>query len=175
MRRNLILILLALFVLEGSVLPWLIPGSWQEQVRLAPHLVFVFIIYIALYINRYYALTFGLMFGALHDMIYYGHMLGNYTFSMAVVAYLAGLLLGRGASGLAQTLFAVLVFNFLLDSLIFGIYTLFSKVNVEYTWAVLHQIIPSLFLNVLFALIIYIPARRFLEGTLRPPREEEQD
>ncbi|ANE47169.1 hypothetical protein SY83_13845 [Paenibacillus swuensis] len=164
MRRNLSIILLVLFVLEGSIFPWLIPGSWQDMVRFAPHLAFVVIIYIAIFLNRYYALTFGLLFGALHDIIYYNHMLGIYTFCMGVTAYIAGFMFRGGVNGIAQAMIIIIWFNFLLDSMIYGIYMLFSKTTLEYSWVFMHMILPSLFINALFALMIYIPLRRYLEG-----------
>lgn len=71
-KRKLILILLLflLFILEGTLVPWLIPTAWQT--RIAPHLVYVVILYFSVYENRHTGLILGLVFGMLHDIVFMG-------------------------------------------------------------------------------------------------------
>lgn len=74
MQRYVISIFLfVLFLLEGTILEWIIPPVWQSKVLVAPHLVLVGVLLVALYKNRYQALAYGLAFGFLQDFIYYGH------------------------------------------------------------------------------------------------------
>lgn len=173
MRRILLSIMLVLFVLEGSIWPWLMPESWLTHVRVAPHFVFVIILYIAIYMNRYYSLMFGMLFGLLHDLIYYGHMIGTYTFSMGLVGYTAGLLIRKGQAGFVQTLLSCVFFTCVLDSFIYALYRLFGMVQADYSWAFMHHILPSLFINGLFTLVVYIPMRKLLERANFVRKEEE--
>ncbi|GJM79272.1 hypothetical protein HMSSN139_17680 [Paenibacillus sp. HMSSN-139] len=69
-KRKLILYLLMflLFILEGTLVPWLVPSAWQS--RIAPHLVYVVILYFSVYENRHSGLILGLVFGILHDIVF---------------------------------------------------------------------------------------------------------
>lgn len=164
MRRTWItLILFALFLFEGAAMPWLLPGVWQSEVRVSPHFVFVVILYVALYANRHLALAYGLGFGLLQDVIFYGPMIGTYTFSMGLTAYLVGLAFHRPQIRIISSLFFIAVGNFLFECIHFGLYRLFNVITVSFRWTLLHEMLPSLLINLLFALIIYVPVRKLLE------------
>ena len=118
--QRVILIMLLLFIVETTIVPWLIPEGWHG--RVAPHFVFVLTLYAALYTGRHEALLLGFAFGLIQDIVFYGHMLGVHALTMGAAAYLAGLLLERKRSTLMMALFAVGVANLLRDSSVYGIY-----------------------------------------------------
>lgn len=171
-RKWLILLLIVLFLIEGTVMPWIIPDAWQT--RIVPHFVFVVILFYAVYRHRYVGLGLGLIFGLLHDIVYYGHMIGVYSFSMGISAYLIGRLTGGKRIMFGWMMFIVLLGNCLFDTAVFAVYSLFRVTHQPYDWALLHHIIPSLFLQLLFALIVYVPVRRALDGDRKKTEEEEQ-
>lgn len=161
MQRNLVsFFVLTFFILEGTIVHWLIP-DWE--VRIAPHLVLVAVVYIALYLNRHLALLYGLIFGMLQGIIFYGHMVGAYSFGMGLTGYLAGLIFRRFHLNIASTLFIITLSNLLFDMILYGLYRLFGITELAIQWVFVQQIIPSLMINLLFALLIYIPVRSFLE------------
>lgn len=173
MRPHIIvLILFALFLLEGTVMPWLIPDEWHT--RIVPHFVFAIVLYSAVYMNRHYALFFGLLFGMLHDVVFYGHMIGVYTFSMGLGGYATGLVLNKNRLSLPLMTGILLIGNVLFDSTVWSIYTLFKVIQDPYTWALVHHILPSLLLNVTFALALYLPLKKLWEGADKSKKEEEQ-
>jgi rod shape-determining protein MreD len=164
MRRTWItLILIGLFLLEGTVMPWLLPASWQSEALVAPRFVFVVILYVALYSSRPLALAYGLIFGLLHDFVYYGPMIGTYSFSMGLSAYLVGLAFHRGQIRLLSSLCYICIGNFLLECVLFGLYRLFELNSLTFRWALVHQILPGMLINLLFALAVYLPIRKLLE------------
>lgn len=169
-----LLILLLFFLLEGSLLPWLIPAGWLSAASISPHLVLIGIIYVAIYGNRHAALLFGLLFGFLQDLIYYGHMLGVHTFSMGLIGYLVGLSFMKLRRSLIATLSFVVYTELIYGIMLYGIYRLFNVTALPFAWILLKNIFPSLLLNLLFGLIIYVPARQFFEGSLRMKRDEEK-
>lgn len=150
--------ILLLFLIEGSLIPWLIPQLAAElKLMIVPQFALVMILYTAIYLHRNMAIAMGLVFGLLHDMIFYGHVLGAYAFSMGLCAYVAALLLrnshvswyvGIGCIGLALILF---------DGLIYGLYKLFQITSVSPGWHAVHAVIPSFILNLTFALAVYYP------------------
>lgn len=173
-RLLLLLLLTAVFILEGTILSWLLPEWWQSyRVFVAPHFILVVILFIGLFLDRHLALVFGLIFGLLHDFIYYGHMLGTYSFAMGLTGYLAGLLQRKQPNLIFYNLSMIVIGQLLFEVLNFGINRLFSIVNVDFQYAVTHYILPSVLFNLLFALAIYVPMRKLLERLAPLPNGAE--
>lgn len=164
-RRKFILILLlfVLFIMEGTIIPWLIPGAWHT--RVVPHLAYIVILFFAVYESRHTALLLGLAFGLLQDVVYYGAIIGAYSFAMGFSCYMLGLIFRsqRGRAPMPLMMIVVMLGSVLLDTILFGTYSLFELTHQPFTWALMNHIIPTLFVHFVFALIIYVPLRRQLE------------
>ncbi|WP_019638285.1 rod shape-determining protein MreD [Paenibacillus fonticola] len=157
----LILLLFLLFIIEGTVVPWIIPDSWQ--MRIVPHLAYVAILFVTVYDNRHSGLVLGLIFGLLQDVVFYGAMIGAYSFAMGLSSYLLGLVFRSPRAPLPLMMIVVVIGSLLLDSILFGTYSLFELTHEPYTWALVNYIFPTVFVNFAFALAIYVPLRRQLE------------
>lgn len=70
----LILLLFVLFIAEGTILPWLLPDSWHS--RMVPNFVYVVILFVSVYYSRHTALVLGIVFGLIHDVVFYGFIIG---------------------------------------------------------------------------------------------------
>jgi rod shape-determining protein MreD len=176
MQRYLLPVILYLvFLFEGTVLPMIIPMSWQTRIAIAPHFAFIIILFIAIYVSRHWALAYGLGFGMLQDIVYYGPMLGTYTFGMGLISYLIGMMALRSRPTLLMSIWLILIGNLLLDLLIYGIYRIFQITHVTIDYALAHHVLPSLLINLLFALIVYVPMRKLLDhiDSTRGRAEEE--
>lgn len=164
LRTWITLILFGLFVLEGAVMPWLLPEMWLDSIMIRPHLVFVVILYISIYLNRHIALGFGLGFGLLQDFIYLGPMIGTHSFNFGLTSYLIGLIFQGVHIRLVSSLFFIAVGNFMFECIHYGLYRMFELISISFQYALLHQMIPSVLFNLLFALIIYVPFRKIVES-----------
>lgn len=163
-RYRIALALFVLFLIEGTILEWLMPPMWQSTVLVAPHPVLVGVVLVALFKSRHQALGYGLAFGFLQDFIYYGHALGVYSFSMGLVGYIIGNVFRVVPRGIVFSLTAASLGSFAYDSLVYAIYRFFlGVVQVDYRWIFFHEILPSLLFNALIALVLYMPARKWLE------------
>ncbi|MFC5468314.1 rod shape-determining protein MreD [Cohnella suwonensis] len=168
-----ILISLFLLVLENGVVPWIVPSAWSE--RLLPHLGFVMTLFSAGFAGRHVAFLFGLGFGLLQDTLSYGHLIGPYGFGMALIGYLAGLLAERKSFTIGFFAWVALVGGMMLDSVAFSIYKLFTLTDLRFAYAFYWQIAPTAILQLMIALLFYVPVRRFLvKSTLSSP-EDNQD
>ncbi|EXX85135.1 rod shape-determining protein MreD [Paenibacillus darwinianus] len=167
-----VLFMFLLFIVESTIVPWLIPDALYG--RLVPHFVFVFVLYSALYTGRHTALMLGLFFGLLQDIVFYGNMLGVHAFSMGLGGYLTGLLLERKRSPLLMALSIIGFASLLYDSLVYLIYKVFRIAQEPYAYFLIDSIMPSLFLQLGFALAVYIPARRLFEGSGKPSAGQEE-
>ncbi|WP_438444324.1 rod shape-determining protein MreD [Gorillibacterium sp. sgz5001074] len=157
-------LLLILFVLEGTVLKWIIPSVWQGNVAVSTHFTLIVVLFFGLFVNRHQALAYGLGFGMLHDVVYYGPtMIGTYSFAMGVVGYLSGLISLRTRSGMLYSMFVITLGNFMFEAIIYGLYRLFQITRDTPQWMFFHIMLPSVLINLLFALLVYVPLRKWLE------------
>jgi rod shape-determining protein MreD len=162
MRTNrVILLTMLLIVIESSVVPWLVPSPWTD--RLLPHLSFIMTLLVAGFAGRHRAFLFGLGFGLLQDMLFYGHLIGPYGFGMGLIGYLAGLLSeNRTSTTLGFFMWVVMIGSVMLDSIVFFIYKLFRLTDLQYGYVFYWQVAPTALLELLIALLLYVPFRRFL-------------
>jgi rod shape-determining protein MreD len=169
-RRWMIVVMILLLIIEGTVMPWIIPGDWK--LRIIPHFVFVIVLFYGVYTSRYLALVMGLVFGLLHDVIHYGNMIGVYSFSMGLCGYLIGKVFGDKRLGIGWMMLIVVLGSWLFDSTTYLIYTMFRVNHMSYDWALFYHIIPSVFLQLAFALLVYVPVRRTLDIGFRKHDED---
>ncbi|OAB38960.1 rod shape-determining protein MreD [Paenibacillus macquariensis subsp. defensor] len=172
MRRPvLILLLFILFILEGTVVPWLIPDAWQT--RIVPNLVYIVILFVSIYNHRHTALVLGIVFGLLHDVVFYGQIMGTYSFAMGLSAYLMGFIFQTPRAPMPIMMTVIILGSLLLDSTLYGIYTLFQMGHSSYDWALVHHILPDVFVHFVFGLIIYVPLRSQLEKISKLNQKEK--
>ncbi|WP_150269358.1 rod shape-determining protein MreD [Paenibacillus tepidiphilus] len=172
MRRSvLVLLLFLLFILQGTILPWLMPDSWQ--MRIIPNLVFIVLLFVTVYHHRHTALVLGLAFGMLHDVVFYGRILGAHSFAMGLSAYLIGLVFQIPRAPLPLMMTVVLLGSLLEDSILFAIYSVFNLTQVPYNWALLDHMLPTMLFHFAMGLVLYIPVRRQLELLKKETRKEE--
>jgi rod shape-determining protein MreD len=172
MRMNrTIMCFLVLIIVENSVVPWLVPSDWSE--RLLPHLSFILTLFVAGFAGRHSAFIVGLGFGLLQDMLFYGHLIGPYGFGMGLVGYLAGLVSEQRTNiTLGYFIWVVMIGSVMLDTIVYFIYKLFRLTSLEYSYAFYWQVAPTALLQLLFALLMYVPARRFL---VKPSLSSSED
>ncbi|WP_138752398.1 rod shape-determining protein MreD [Paenibacillus sinopodophylli] len=171
--NRIILLMVLLFVIEGAVMPWIIPAGFGH--RIIPHFVFVMVIFSGLYSRRHLALILGVSFGMLQDIVYFGHLLGINAFIMGLMGYFTGVLLERRRSTIMMAISVIGFACLLYDSVIYFVYSVFRITNESYAWALIDHILPSLFLQLAFALACYVPVRKLFEGQngVKPENDDE--
>ncbi|MFP4979348.1 rod shape-determining protein MreD [Paenibacillus sp. CN-4] len=170
-KSLLVLSLFLVFLLESTILPWLIPDGWQ--MRIVPNLVFILILFVSVYHHRHTALILGLSFGMLHDIVFYGRIIGGHSFAMGLSAYLLGLIFQIPRAPLPLMMTVLLLGSLVQDSLLFGIYSVFSLNHEPYNWALLHYMLPTMLFHFAAGLLLYVPVRRQLEQLKLNSRKEE--
>ncbi|AGA58646.1 rod shape-determining protein MreD [Thermobacillus composti KWC4] len=173
MNKKLVIpLMVLLFMLETTVVPWLIPEPMYG--RIAPHFVFVAALYAGLYAGRHQALLLGFFFGLVQDIVFYGHLLGVHSLLMGVIAYLTGLLLEGKRIPMLTALAVIGLACFLYDAAAYGVYRIFRVTHETFEFVLLHSIAPSLFLQIGFALAVYVPARRLFEAKAKKNADEAE-
>jgi len=170
-KQALLLLLFLLFILEGTLIPWILPGSWQNIP--SPNLVFIVLLFVSIYHNRHTALVLGIIFGMLHDVVFYGDMIGTYSLVMGFSTYIMGFIFRVRRAPMPVMMTVVILGSLLFDSMLYAIYRLFSLTQLTYDWNLLHHILPDLVLHFVFGLIIYVPLRKQLEKIARRETKEK--
>ena len=168
--RYLFVLLLLLFLIEGTLMYWLMPEAWRSSLRLSYHFVFVGIVLLSMFRNRYLGLAFGLLFGFMQELVYANPMLGPHAFCMAMFGYLAGRVASWMNMSVAKTFIIIVVSIVLYDVTIAGIYRLFQIIYLPAEAMVTEYLLPTLLFNLLFAIAVYVPARKWMT-----PRKEKRE
>lgn len=167
-------ILMLVFLFEGTLFQWLIPSELKLMTGLSPHVMLVIVLYISLFLRRRLGTVLGLLFGLLHDFIYYGFMIGPFAFGIGVTSYIAGVMTARAKLTLFSTMM-VMSFSFILfEHFLYGIYYLFQVIDFSYEWTLMHVMIPNVVFHLLFSLMLYIPLRWLIDKMKAKPKEEER-
>ncbi|MBW7455801.1 rod shape-determining protein MreD [Paenibacillus sepulcri] len=171
--QRIILVMLLFFISEGTIFYWILPDGLVG--RVVPHFTLAFVLFAAMYRGRHSAVILGLSFGLLQDLAFYGRIIGVESFTFGLVGYLSGLLLENKRSTLLMALSMVGLFTFINDTVVHFIYRVFRLTSLSYEWAIFDHILPSLFLQLLFSLLMYVPARRWFEGSLKKNKEDDDE
>lgn len=162
------------FILEGTLVHWLIPTDWYNGLQVAPHFVLVLVLFVSIIRNRHLGLIFGLMFGLMHDIVYASPMLGPHSFSMGLAAYSAGVIAKRTKLTMISSLFIISFFIILYDIANLSLYRMFRVIDIPFAITFSDFIMPTLLFNLLFAVVIYVPARRWMESSIEHREDESQ-
>lgn len=165
-----ILTLFLLFVIEGTVVQVFSPDRWGIDILMIPRFVLVLLIFSALFLGRIQGLFIGLVFGLLYDIIY-GGAIGIYGFSMALVGYFSGLTFRIFQQNLFLILLTVLVSLVFHEFIVYGLLSLIRFIDLDVNFFFLHKVIPTLVLNMIFALLVSYPVRIIL---IQMKQEEDQ-
>ncbi|HJV44307.1 MAG TPA: rod shape-determining protein MreD [Bacillota bacterium] len=152
-------ILLALLVLEGTILQ-IFSHTWGSSVLPVPRFGLVVLIFISLYIGRRRAFFIGLVFGMIQDILY-SDVIGVYAFAMAIVPYTCALIYQYFQQNVFLIVITVFFSVFIHENLIFFIFHLFGLIDDSYRWL---EMIPTALLNSAFAILAFRPLSRFLEN-----------
>lgn len=172
-NRYAFFIFAGLFVLEGSLLvPWILPDRWLSKLYFAPHFALVALLVFAMQRSRHIGLIYGFAIGLLQDIVYGGPMIGPHAFCMAFAAYGAGYVARRIKPSMTSTLFIISFCLLFYDFTIYAIYDLFRIASLSFADLAARMLAPSLLFNLLFAVLIYVPARKLFEQ--KPEKREEE-
>jgi rod shape-determining protein MreD len=173
MRNSIVLyVFFALFLLEGTVFPWLIPYQVDRYMTIVANPLLIMTVFVGVHVHRHKALIYGFSFGLLKDVIFYGHVIGIYTFSTAIIGYFSGLVFRHFHQTFVLSIVAVALGNLGYEIIVYGLYRLLNIVDVDWKWALFHQFLPTVMFNTLLAVFLYLPVHRFL---LRNHQETDED
>ncbi|WP_027963559.1 rod shape-determining protein MreD [Halalkalibacillus halophilus] len=151
------LVLFTLLVLE-SVAIGLIPDQWWlSSFYLIPHWILIFATLIVVFYDRensYTGLIYGLIFAFLVDLVY-TNILGVYLLAYSLALYTVHTFKKFFHQNFLVTLLMAVVAIVIAEFIIFSLYTLIGQVSMEMNDFVINRMLPTLFVNLVFLVIIY--------------------
>lgn len=150
---------LLLFVLEGTVVQVISPSTGGLSWMTVPRFALVCTILISMFLGRREGLYYGLAFGFLQDVLY-GQVIGIYSVSMMLTSYFSGMIVLLFQRGFGMVIITSILIIFGHEWLLYSMYRMFSLAPHDVQWILSSQILPTVVLNGLFTLVIYMPIRR---------------
>lgn len=155
MRQAVIAFVLSLlFICEYSVVPILLPEGFQQIYIVNPHLTMIAIVMVSLYLGTKIGLIYGLIFGALFDLSSTS-ILGIYLFAYGLIGNLPGYALRLLHRNIWLVLTSVGLASLFLDMVHFGLFRLFAYTTQDWSYVLIHQMIPSSLMNIFLAVLLY--------------------
>jgi rod shape-determining protein MreD len=131
----------------------------------APNIVLVMLLFVALMRGPIFALYVGLAIGLIQDILF-GTFMGPYAFTYATIGYFAGMTYRTfWTRQLLTAILVILGYTFLSEMMLYGIVRLFGYAHLDLMVAITHALRLMIW-NGVFALLLYSPSIRLL-GTDR--------
>ena len=161
-RQKILFFLFFLFIIQTTIWPYFMPNSWYFH--LSSNLVYTAILLVAIYDHSRIATLLGIGFGLLQDVVFYGDVIGPQAFSMGLCVYIIGFFFHRPRLSALEMGFVIIIGTILMDILLFVIYKLFHLHHLSLQWVFVRYMLPNLCIHFVFALMIYVPLRKQLQG-----------
>lgn len=156
-----ILILFAVFLFEGTFFYWFTPDFLQY--RTVPRIMLIFVVFAGLYRDRLSAMFFGMGFGFLQDLVYYDKIFGIHSFLLAGIGYLFGRILERRNVDRLVAAVAVGLATMLFELTQFLLYRVFQLTDMTLPHALGQWILFTIFLQIVLSMALQLPLRRIME------------
>jgi rod shape-determining protein MreD len=156
-----IVTLFVLFIMEGTVVQVFATDRWGMGITMIPRFVIVMLIISALFLGHIQGLMLGVIFGLAYDIVY-GSIIGVYAFSMGLVGYFSGLTFRIFHQNIFLILSTVLIVLTFHEMVVYGILSLINFVDMDFHFFAINKVIPTLVMNMIFALVVTYPLRSLL-------------
>ena len=166
MTRHLLwLILLGLFILQGTLLVWLIPSAWQSSVICyTPFNTGIHFVY-RTFSSSSYRINLWAFVRTYCTILTIMDRCSVYIPSgWGLPAIWPDLAQRRQPNLIFYNLLITGVGLLLFEFINYGINRLFKLIDIDLKFALTHYMLPSVLFNLLIALICYVPIRKLLEG-----------
>jgi len=163
MMKRLILpfLLMFCFYCESIFVDFLPTGSFGRDWILVPHFLLVLFIIMGISYFRNRALMYAAIFGLLFD-IFFTEIVGIYLVLFPIAVYVSAKLAKFLFSNILTALIISIICISLVETIVYGMNTLVLRKNMDLNEFAMIRLVPTLILNAVFFIIIYVPFNRFL-------------
>lgn len=120
-----------------------------ERYTLVPRFVIVYLIFIAVYINRRQAIIYGIVLGLLYDMFHID-IIGLYAFLYPSICFIATLIIRQIHRHVGTAMFLALFLIVLLELLSYFFASLLSLTSIGFDEFITGRLAPTMIANSIF-------------------------
>ncbi|QKS71845.1 rod shape-determining protein MreD [Paenalkalicoccus suaedae] len=157
-RASVILVLLFLFLFEGTVFQIFAPDLRGADYQLIPRFMFMLILFTGIFRGRSHGLFYGIVLGLLYDIVY-SPILGIYTFGMGFTAYLLSISTMYVKNRLPLVVFIIVDGVVMLEYYVYGMMSLLSITDLSHENILTMRFIPSFIMNGVVIAVLAFPLR----------------
>jgi len=139
---------------------WLKSGAFNEYI-FVPRFVAIIVVFISICVARFQGILYGLIFGFLYDAVY-TEILGVYTFSFAILAYLSSKVMGIFYNNTLVASFLSLLMVAILEFYVYGIYKIIGEANMLFDTFMYNRFVPTVLINLIFTILFSYPLKKYL-------------
>ncbi|WP_203246793.1 rod shape-determining protein MreD [Sporosarcina beigongshangi] len=129
---------------------------------LVPRFVIVYLIFIAVYYNRRYAIIYGIVLGLLYDMFHID-IIGLYAFLFPLVCFIATLIIHQIHRHILTVMFLALFLIAVLELLSYFFASLVSLTTIGFDEFVTDRLIPTMIANSFFVGMFGLLFKNFID------------
>ncbi|WP_216828800.1 rod shape-determining protein MreD [Alkalihalobacterium elongatum] len=155
------LVMLLLFVIEGSIFQVFAPEQYNSNLLYIPRFIVVAMVIIGIFLGKTHAIIYGLIFGLLYDVVY-TELLGVYMFCLGLIGYLLSLSHPYVKRSYTLVVLITLLAVLFVEYFTFGINSMLNITSMVHDEFLQQRLLSTLALNFLFSLIILYPLRKYL-------------
>ncbi|HZG60690.1 MAG TPA: rod shape-determining protein MreD [Anoxybacillus sp.] len=172
MKKLVLPFLVVLFFVSESIVVDLWPkNEFYEKYIFVPRFLLITIVFITVYVTRFYGIVYGFVFGLLYD-VFYTEILGVYMFIFALIAYLTSKAMRVFYNNVLVTSFLSIVAVSMVEFYVYGIYLLIGKTDMPFEIFLYNRLLPTIFLNTIFVILVSYPLTQQL---IKLPIRERED
>lgn len=165
-QLQLFIVLLVLFLLQGTVFQVFSLRSFGYDLVASPYFILIAVLMIGFFYSKTVALYYAVVFGFLIDLVY-TDVWGVYAFCITLTSYIL-LLIGKHFNiHIIVVLLVAIIATFLVDLEVYGIYTLLGIAKQNFIAYIHQHLVPTLILNSGFTVICFYPLRALCERLKR--------
>lgn len=163
MRRILVPLLFVFFFIFESMFVELLPESLFNSDRiLVPRFLMILILFLTIYEGKKTGILYGLIFGLLFDVVY-TEIIGIYLFMFPLLSYIVSGMMRFLQSNLVVSIIVSIIAVALLELGVYEVNFLIKVTDMNFTDFIQLRFIPTLILNLLFAILFAYPLKRLFE------------
>ncbi|MCK0473533.1 rod shape-determining protein MreD [Halalkalibacter sp. APA_J-10(15)] len=165
-RAYIPLIVFFFFVIEGTLFQLFVPHHHEWSYVFVPRFMIVFIILIGIHFTRPVSLVYGLIVGAIYDVVY-TQLLGAYLFGFALIGYFFVFPYKRVQDMFLVQLAIIIAALVFFEYYQYGLYALIGLADIEHRVFLQERVLTSVVLNTAFAILIYFPFLKLMQYVLK--------
>lgn len=155
-------VMVVLFVLEGTWFQIFVSPSLDHDIVLVPRFVLIAVVFISIFRGPGTGVLFGVVGGILYDFVY-TDLLGIYMFSLGFTAYISSFTFTSVRISNLWQMVILIGAIFIFEWMTYGLYYVIGYTDILFEEFFMIRLLPSWILNGLAAMLLLYPFHKLFQ------------